>query len=154
MGDSDSIAHVAVVILLLGMSVPALATAHDYAGTPFDYEETITVDYDAESTVNQSATVEGYGSSATISVDGDELVEGIDYRWNDDSGTVDWLNTSNTSSGESASISYLAYQRTAETQMAWSIISPLMALFGIFGLVVSVRALLGYVQYIWEATGS
>lgn len=149
MTDGDSIAQVAVVILLLALSIPALATAYDYAGTPFEYEETLTVDYSNESPVSENATIEGYGDNETISVDGTQLVEGTDYAWNTSSGNVTWYNTSNTTSGDSARVSYRAYQRTAESAMAWTIISPFMALFGLYGLIVSVRALWQFTAEVW-----
>lgn len=150
MTDSDSISQVAVVLLVLVLSVPALATAHEYAGTPLSYEESLTVDYNQSSAVSENATVEGYGTSPTIVVDGSELNSGTDYRWNDAAGSVTWLNTSNTSSGDSAQIDYRAYQRTEETALAWMLIAPLMGLFGLFGLLVSVRALWGVTAEVWD----
>ena len=148
--DGDSIAHVAVVILLLVLSIPALATAYHYAGTPFSYEETLTVDYDTPSDVSQAATNEGYDDDPTITVDGQPLVADVDYRWNASAGQVTWLNTSNTSSGQEAFIEYEAYQRTDETETSWMIIAPLMSLFGLYGIVVSVRALWSFIAEVWD----
>lgn len=149
MTDGDSIAQVAVVVLLLVLSVPTLATAHDYAGTPLDYSESLTVDYQNDSSVSENATLEGYGSDPTISVDGTTLVEGTDYRWNESAGTVDWRDTANTTDGDTAQIEYQAYQRTAETELAWMILSPFMALFGLFALTASVRAVWQYSAEVW-----
>ncbi len=150
MTDGDSIAHVAVVILLLGLSVPALATAYDYAGTPFEVNESITVEYSSPSQVDANATQEGYGDSPRVVVNGTTLVEGSDYAWDADDGTVTWYNTSNTTDGATAQIEYRAYQRTAETEAAWSIVMPLTGLFGLFGLVASVRALWSYSAEVWD----
>ncbi len=150
MTDGDSIAQVAVVILLLGLAVPALATAYDYAGTPMEYEESVTVDYANDSEVVENATLEGYGDDPTVTVDGVELVRGTDYLWNDSAGSIDWQNTSNTSDGDSARVQYAAYQRTGQTEAAWTIIAPFMGLFGIYGLTVSVRALWSFVAEVWD----
>lgn len=150
MTDGDSIAQVAVVILLLGLAVPALGTAHDYAGTPFSYDETQTVDYGNVTAVSESSTAEGYGDSPTIVVDGTTLTENTDYAWNTSSGEVTWYNTTNTSDSDTAEIDYTAYQRTAESAAAWSIIAPLMGLFGLFGFVASVRALWQFTAEVWD----
>lgn len=151
MTDGDSIAQVAVVILLLGLAVPALATAHEQAGTPVEYEEMLTVDYNTPSAVNENSTVENYGDDPTLTNSSNgQLVAGTDYEWNATSGEVTWFNTSNTTSGESVDIIYRAHQRTGETQAAWTIIAPLMGLFGLFGLVVSVRALWQFAAEVWD----
>lgn len=151
MTDGDSIAQVAVVILLLALSVPALATAYDYAGTPFEYEESLTVDYNNASSVSENATLEGYGDDPTVvNSSGTTLVEGTDYDWNTSSGEVTWYNTTNTTDGESADIDYRAYQYTGETAMSWTIIAPLMSLFGLFGFAVSVRALWQFTAEVWD----
>lgn len=152
MADGDSIAQVAVVILLLGLAVPGLSTAYDYAGTPIEYSETVTVDYNNESSVSENATVEGYGKSPTITVGDTELVEGTDYDWDSSSGNVTWYNTSNTTDGDTATIQYVAYQRTGESELAWTIISPLMKLFGLFGFIAAIRALWQYTAEVWELT--
>jgi len=149
MTDGDSIAQVAVVILLLVLAVPALATANELAGTPLEYSEQVTVDYSTDSSVSESATVEGYSETVTITADGTQLVAGTDYVWNDSAGTVDWQDTTNTTAGQTASIEYSAYQRTGETDLAWTVISPLMGLFGLFGLLVSIRALWSFVAEVW-----
>lgn len=150
MADGDSIAQVAVVILLLALSVPALATAHEYSGTPLSYEETLSVDYSSTSSVSEGATVEGFGTDPTLSNDGSILVEDEDYRWNSSSGAVTWINSSNTTSGDTVVIGYAAYQRTEESALAWTTIAPLMGLFGIFGFVAAVRALWSFIAEVWD----
>jgi len=151
-GDSDTLPQLAVVVLLLGLSVPALGAAYADAGTPMDYSETLTVDYTTDSTVSETATSEGYGPNPTITADGSQLEAGSDYLWNDSDGSVDWINTTNSTSGDTAAIEYSANQRTGETEMAWTLISPLMGLFGMFALVSAIRVLWGYIAELWEAT--
>lgn len=150
MSDGDTIAQVAVVVLLLGLSVPALGTAYNYAGTPFDYSESVTVNYSSPSAVSENATTEGYGDSPTVSANGDELVRGTDYDWDADGGQIAWYNTTNTSDGQSAHVEYVANQRTGETEMSWDILSSLMSLFGLFGFTSAVRALWAYIAEVWD----
>lgn len=151
MSDGDTIAQVAVVVLLLSLSVPALATAYDYAGTPFEYSENATVDYGNTTSVDEAATVEGYSQNITItSPTGKTLVEGTDYEWDPGAGEISWYDSANTNEGDTVRLDYSAYQRTGETALAWDILSPLMGLFGLFGLTVSVRALLEYTAEVWD----
>lgn len=150
MTDGDTVAQLAVVILLLSLAVPALATAYDYAGTPLEYEESLTVDYNNTSTVSENATIEGYGDDETIVANGTTLVEGTDYEWNTTSGEVTWLQSANTSDGDSATITYRAHQRTGETQLAWTLISPFMALFGLFGLTSAIRVVWSHTAEVFD----
>jgi len=148
MTDGDSVAQLAVVVLLLILAVPTLATAYERAGTPHAFEEQVTVDYSSPSSVTATATAEGYAPDPTISADGTELNDSA-YDWNTTDGTITWFNTSQTSDGQQATIDYRAYQRTGETEAAWTVISPLMGLFGLFGLVASVRTLWSYIAEVW-----
>lgn len=152
MTDGDNIAQVAVVILLLSLAVPALATAYDYAGTPMSYSEEVTVDYNQTTSVSQNATLEGYNESVHIVNSGVTLVEGTDYEWNATSGKIDWKSGSNTNDGDTATIYYKAHQRTEQTQAAWQIIMPFTGLFGLFGLVTAVRTLWSYTAEVWDLT--
>lgn len=151
-GDSDTITQLAVVILLLGMAVPTLGAAYSSAGSPVEYEDTAAIDYQTDTDLTADATSEGYAVDK-ITANETTLTEGTDYEANLTAGSIDWLNTSTTSSGDTATIEYLATQRSAETETAYSIIAPLMGLFGVFALVTSVRVLWGYISEIWEATG-
>jgi len=150
--DRDSVAQLAVVVLLLSLAVPALATAYSTAGTPFEYEETTTVSYTSEYTVTENATdAEAYGTDPMVTnASGATLVEDVDYRWNATTGTLSFENSTNTSAGDDATIRYTAHQRTAETEVAWSILAPFMGLFGLFGLYSAVRVLLGIVTDAFE----
>lgn len=151
MSDGDTIAQVAIVVLLLSLSVPALATAYDYAGTPFEYSEDATVDYNNTTQVDQPATIEGYSQNITITSPNDKvLVEGTDYEWDPDTGEITWSDSANTNDGDTVQVDYQAYQRTGETALAWDILAPLMGLFGLFGFTVSVRALWEFTAEVWD----
>jgi len=149
--DGDSVAQLAVVILLLMLSVPTLATAHELAGTPLEYEETTSVSYASDYSVAQNATVEGYSETVTVTVDGQTLNASDDYAWDASTGTLSFVNSSATTAGDDATVSYAAYQRTEETQTAWLLIAPFMGLFGLFSLVSAVRVLWSYSAEVFDA---
>jgi hypothetical protein len=151
MTDGDSVAQLAVVILLLVLAVPSLSAAHEYAGTPIEYEQSATIDFNNETVVDESATVEGYSEEIVVRTDENQILEEYEgYRWDEANGTVEWLNSQNTTDGQSATITYDAHQRTAETDLAWTVISPFFALFGLFTLVVSIRTLWSYIAEVFE----
>jgi len=152
MSHGDSVAQLAVVILLLGLSVPGLMTAYDTAGTPIEYEQATTVDPGGETSVEQGATLENYGDEISVRTEaGDELVRYDDYRWNETSGTVAWLDSTNTSAGQNATVTYRAHQRTVQTETAWDVISPLFVLFGLFTFVASIRTLWRTIAGVFES---
>mgnify|MGYP000318430163 CR=1 FL=1 len=150
MPDGDTIAQVAVVVLLLSLSAPALATAHDYAGTPYEYSESVTVDYGNTTEVSEGSTIEGYGDNETVATSSKTLSEGEDYSWDSSTGTITWFDSANTADGESATVTYRAYQRTPQTQAAWTILAPLMSLFGLFGFISASRAVWEYTAEVWD----
>lgn len=149
--DGDSVAQLAVVVLLLMLAVPTLATAHELAGTPIAYEETTTVSYTADYSVSENATVEGYDETVTVSVDGQSLNATTDYTWDADAGMLSFVNSSATTTGDTATVEYRAYQRTPETQTAWLLIAPFMGLFGLFSLVSAIRVLWSYSAEVFDA---
>jgi len=151
MTDGDTVAQLAVVILLLVLAVPSLSTAHEYAGTPIEYDQPATVDIGNETIVDESATVEGYSDEIVVRTENGTVLNAYrDYRWADGSGTVEWLASENTTDGQSVTITYDAHQRTEETELAWTVISPFFALFGLFTLIVSVRTLWSYIAEVFE----
>lgn len=151
MSDGDTVAQLAVVIILLGLAVPGLMTAYDFAGTPIEYEQSATVDVGGETDVEQNTTLEDYGEDVTVrTADGDELEVYRDYRWDDTNGTVSWLDSSNTTDGGSAKIVYRAHQRTAQTETVWDVISPLFVLFGLFTFVASLRTLWSSIAEVFD----
>jgi len=151
MTDGDTVAQLAVVILLLVLAVPSLATAHDMAGTPIEYEQEATIDVGNETEVAEAATLERYSEEVTVRTDDGTVLEPYrDYEWNASTGVVTWENSAETSDGQSVTIAYAAHQRTEETELAWTVISPFFALFGLFALVASVRTLWSYIAEVFE----
>jgi len=63
---------------------------------------------------------------------------------------VNWINTTNTTSGDSATVTYDAHQRTPQTEAAWTILMPFAGLFGLFGLISTIRALWQYIAEVFE----
>jgi len=151
MTDGDTVAQLAVVILLLVLAVPSLATAYDMAGTPIEYEQSATIDVGNETSVDEAATIEGYDDEIVVRTENGTTLEAYrDYDWDDGEGTVVWKSSANTTDGASVTIVYQAHQRTEETELAWTVISPFFALFGLFTLVASVRTLWSYIAEVFE----
>lgn len=151
MTDGDSVAQLAVVILLLVLAVPSLSTAHEYAGTPIEYEQSATIDINNATSVDESTTVEGYEEEIVVRTSENVVLnEHEGYRWDEANGSVEWLNSPNTTDGQSATIEYAAHQRTEETDLAWTVISPFFALFGLFTLIVSIRTLWSSIAEVFE----
>jgi len=151
MSDGDTMSQLAVVILLLGLAVPGLMTAYDFAGTPIEYEQSASVDVGGETVVEEGTTLENYGDEISVRTEnGTELAPYRDYQWNETAGTVTWADSANTTDGQNATIAYQAHQRTAVTETAWDVISPLFGLFGLFAFVASVRTLWSTIAEVFD----
>lgn len=103
---SNDLFGVIALLIILGVGAVAFAPAYvDGADRQSVTNESITVDYTdqqpvAESGVTYDQTVTVYNSS------GAELAAGTDYAWNATAGNVTFSNTSATSDGATATISY------------------------------------------------
>jgi hypothetical protein len=103
---SNDLFGVIALIIILGVGAVAFAPAYvDGADRQSVTNESITVDYATPQSVSESGleyddTVTVYNSS------GAQLDAGTDYEWNATSGNVTFQNTSATTDGETASISY------------------------------------------------
>jgi len=103
---SNDLFGVIALIIILGVGAVAFAPAYvDGTDRQSVTNESITVDYNvpqsvAESGLEYDDTVAVYNSS------GDKLAAGSDYAWNATAGNVTFQNTSATTDGETASISY------------------------------------------------
>jgi hypothetical protein len=93
--------------------------------------ETLTVDYDNEVSVSTSAVT--YFDNETVRNESYyELTEGTDYDWNTSTGNVTFYNTSETSGGEPAHVTYTYEKRdqaAADSSQVLSIFGPLFGLF-------------------------
>lgn len=109
-----------IVLLLVG----ANAAYADSGQIQEVNNESITVDYSQSVAVDEDGF--NYSDSVTVRNSNDTVLEeGVDYSWDAGNGTVEWFNTSATSDGEAASISYSVEQRNQATKVAAAAIKPL-----------------------------
>lgn len=109
--------------------------------------EQLTVNYSVESGVDEPQYVRTYLDNETI-VDsgGTTLTEGTDYEWNTSVGNVTWIDTTETSEGETVTIDYAYRQPTDGTRLTAGIM-------GIFGGLIGVLLLVAGVGAMWDITG-
>jgi len=120
MGDTKFGALVLIIVLgaIVALGPAALAEGAVVVAVT---DESITVDYDREVSVNESGLE--YNESVTITNDGTTLQEGADYEWNATTGNVTWYNTTSTSEGDEAQIDYEYEAVTEESQQLAQLIS-------------------------------
>ncbi|MFW5918486.1 MAG: hypothetical protein ACOCR0_03280 [Haloferacaceae archaeon] len=131
---------VATALFLVLLLVGANAAYADSGQTQEIDNESISVDYSEDVVVDEDG--HDYGDDEVVRNSNDTVLEeGTDYDWDADNGTVEWFNTSDTSDGETASISYSVEQRSQATELSAAVIQPLgsivwVALFGgvLFGV--------------------
>jgi hypothetical protein len=69
--------------------------------------ESLTVDYENTSTVTASDRAIRFFDNETVrNSSGTVLSEGDDYRWNTSSGSIEWINSTDTTEGANATIAY------------------------------------------------
>jgi len=139
---SNDLFGVVAVVVVLGVAGVALGPAFaDSADRAAVVNESISVNYQTEQSVSQHSI--DYSGTVTVrNASGSELTAGDDYRWDSSVGNVTWLNTTRTSSGESASISY-GYAAPSEQQQTRA--DTLGALSRVVGLVLPFLLAVGYV---------
>jgi len=120
--------NIAVLVLFVGILALGVNVAYDDAGVEHDVtNESITVDYAQNVSVDTDA--DEYGTDPTVrNSSGAVLEAGMDYTWDADAGSVSWQNTSSTTDGEEASISYTYTERTQATEVSWSVLRPFGAI--------------------------
>jgi len=111
----SSIWGLGAVLVLLLAAAPAVNIAYAGAGVSQPIEdEPMSVEYGAPVPVETNATA--YGADVTITRNGSTLSPGTDYRWHAANGTIDFLNTSATSAGDTVLVDYDARQRSSSTE--------------------------------------
>ncbi len=128
---------VATALFLVVLLVGANAAYADSGQVSEIDNESITVDYSQDVAVD----VDGheYGDDEVVRNSNDTVLEeDVDYRWDAGNGTIEWINTSATSDGESASVSYSVEQRSQATKLAANVLTPLGAIVwvSLFGAVL------------------
>lgn len=129
---------VVAVLVVVGLPLGLNTAASDSGQLEVVENETVTVDYDSDIDLgpdhayNFSDTVEVRNSSDAV------LEEGTDYEWNATDGTLRFLNSSATSEGESATVTYEYQAQTAETRTVGTTLSPFAQFLGMLFFVVVV----------------
>ena len=126
---NDLFAMLAVLLIVaLGAAVfqPAFASGAERVTTT----ESVTVDYQTSTSVNESGL--RYSDDVSVAVNGSSLTQGSDFRWNETSGEISFVNTSATSSGDTATVTveYRApsNQQRSVAQMLNVLATPLVLL--------------------------
>lgn len=139
------------LIVLMGLGIlfaGGMNVGYETAVDDFDVtNESITVDYTDPVPVDERGTAYTYNETVQVYNSSDALlVEGTDYNWLASNGTVEWLDTANTTSGETASISYDYTAPPEENEAAFGIIEIVGT-----GLVFLLILLIG--QWVFDVVG-
>lgn len=136
----------AVVALFLVLLVPMINIAYESSADRTTVEnETILVDYDDPQQVDAADDAFEFDDNVTVTNStGATLEGGTDYEWNASNGKVAWYNTSSTTEGENASISYGYLEHSQTSQNIAAILRPLSAPLGPLILVIAVGSAVYY----------
>lgn len=132
----------AIAVLFIGLVVllPAAGAAYADNAREATANETTTVDYDAPYTLGE-ADVEAY-TSLTVTANNATLTNGTDYTFDASNATIDWLNTSATSDGDTAAVDYAYTHYDTPTQTAAMILTTAGTWIGYALLIVVVGYIL------------
>lgn len=137
--------QVAVVALVLALVFPALNIAQADAEEN-NATETFLVDKGTTDTVSEEA--DRYGEDVTIVSQTETLVEDRDYTWDETTGTIEWLNSPNTTNGDEANVTFTYWFTTEETSVVESaVLSPLGAVAGLLLLITGLGALFTMIDF-------
>lgn len=109
--------------------------------------ETMTVNYAQPVPVAEQPADAQYSDTITVyNAAGAELTNGTDYEWDPGAATVTWFNTTATSDGETALVSY-DYQNQPEQNGAMA------GVFNVGGIALTLIALLLVGQWLFDVVG-
>lgn len=149
--------RVAQAVMLLVLVVGILATSvavlgHAYEDTPTHVEhvenETLTQDvgnWTATNSTTETGAVQWYDNETVYANESGgllsggntvQLVEGEDYKWSTENGSVYWYDTSNTTDGSPANVSYAYDSRPVQANTMIGPLAMLIDMLGIFPLVI------------------
>lgn len=131
----------AIAVLFIGLIVllPAAGAAYADSARTATANETTAVDYDAPYTLGET-DVENY-TSFTVTANNATLSEGADYTFDAPNATIDWVNTTATSDGDTAAVNYTYTYYDTPTQTAATILTTAGTWIGFAAVIV----VLGYV---------
>lgn len=110
---------VVAIACVLALAVPVVNGGYTEA-VGADQNETATVDYQNDTTLNASGTEYVVKS---IQASSGQLVEGTDYVVDESAGTVDFQDTPATTDGETVDVFYEALQPDSDTQQGRDILA-------------------------------
>lgn len=138
----------AVVFLFVALLLPAAniaSSGEESTQLESVVNETIEVNYSAAQAVDPSTEALSFEPNATVFNDtGAELVNETDYTWRPSNGTIAWVDTANTTDGESANVTYNYTGRDATARGGERVFS----IFG--GTVAGVLLLLAGLGATWR----
>jgi hypothetical protein len=99
---------VGVVAIVLAVAVPAVGLGTESATRTTTASATLTVDVGDSEHLAPSPPAYRFADNETVSVNGTSYVEGTDYAFDAQNGTVEWLDSAQTQAdaGESAEVGY------------------------------------------------
>lgn len=130
-----------LVVGLLATSVAVIGSS--YENTPTHVEsvenETLTQDvgnWTATDSTRRTGVTGWYDNESVRNSTGGALQEGVDYEWSTTNGSVYWYNTSDTTDGGGADVSYAYDSRPAQANTMIGPLATLIDMSGIFPLVI------------------
>jgi len=103
--------------------------------------QSVTVNYSTDSQLDATDVVE-YGDASVFNASGDALTEGSDYEYNSTNGSVDWLNTTATASGDTATVTFNYTTHQEEARLVATLFRPVSAVLGFLPWLLGVGAVL------------
>lgn len=136
----------AVVALFLALLLPMINVAYEDSAERVDVDnETIVVDYNESVAVDAADDAFEYNESVTVRNSSDATLEdGVDYAWHSSSGEVSWINTTATTAGEDATISYGYLEHSQTSKNIATILRPLSAPLSTVILIIAIGSALYY----------
>jgi len=134
-----------IVIVLFGVTMlfgMGLNAGSDAALDTYNVTEGYTVDYTNNTTV-ANADAEALSDTITVVVNDTTLEDGTDYAWDSDSGTINWINTTATSDGDTASVTYEYDDYPETTQFSIDLVNIMIPVITLLVIGVAARFAFG-----------
>lgn len=134
-------------LLIIGLVVISSVYAASPTETHAVDDENVTVDYQNKQQLDPGEEVFSWSDTITVNAsDGTTLTEGTDYEYYSNNGSIQFLNTSATTEGNTATVDY---EYEAPPQMAQSVIGPISSSFdlgSVLPIVIVAGAILAYLR--------
>lgn len=133
----------AVIAVVLAVLLPAANIAYaDSTHQQTKTNESVTVSYTGTIQVSEDAFE--YNDTVTLlNASGSELVDGTDYEWYPENGTLEYYNTTNTEEGNTNHVTYDYFTHDQATLDASFILDLFGDWSGILIMIAAIGALLG-----------